>query len=167
MKDGRSGRLVFVTLRHRHFADGALSIDEEQDIVYRDAGSAAAKAPEAPKDAAWSEPFTPDPVLLFRYSALTYNGHRIHYDVPYAREEEGYPDLVVHGPLTATLLMGAAEAHAGRPLAGFTFRGVSPLFVDKPFRLSGGATDAGGKMDLWAEGPNASLAMLATAQFSG
>lgn len=163
VKDGRSGRLVFVTVRHRHLAGGALVIDEEQDIVYREAGGGAAKPPEAPEEPGWSETVEPDPVLLFRYSALTYNGHRIHYDTPYARNEEGYPDLVVHGPLTATLLMGAATARAGRPLAGFGFRGTSPLFVDAPFRLCGRAADADGKMDLWVEGANSSLAMIGSA----
>jgi 3-methylfumaryl-CoA hydratase len=96
---------------------------------------------------------------------LTFNGHRIHYDQTYAREEEGYPDLVVHGPLTATLLHQFALEHgAGRPLAGFDFRGVTPLFVGRAFRLEGRQTGEG-SLALWARGPDGELAMSATATF--
>jgi 3-methylfumaryl-CoA hydratase len=106
----------------------------------------------------------PDTVLLFRYSALTSNGHRIHYDQQYARDEENYPDLVVHGPLTATLLQGFAVRHGGKPLRTFEFRGLSPLFVTSPFQLQGKQAE-GGALDLWASGPNGALAMRASAQF--
>ncbi len=107
----------------------------------------------------------PDTTLLFRYSALTFNGHRIHYDRTYAREQEGYPDLVVHGPLTATLLQQLALDHgAGRALARFDFRGVTPLFVGRAFQLEGRQAEDG-TLALWARGPEGELAMSATASF--
>ena len=95
---------------------------------------------------------------------VTANGHRIHYDQNYARAEENYPDLVVHGPLTATLLQGFAAAHAGRPLREFEFRGMSPLFVSAPFKLEGKAGDRDA-LELWASGPSNALAMRASAKF--
>ncbi|EJN07275.1 hypothetical protein PMI42_07987 [Bradyrhizobium sp. YR681] len=163
-KSGRAGRLVFVTVSHSIACNGAVCITEEQDIVYREAaapGSPAPVAAAAPQGAAWSETFRPDTVLLFRYSSLTSNGHRIHYDQAYARDEENYPDLVVHGPLTATLLQGFVERHAGKPLRSFEFRGVSPLFVSSAFKLEGkGDANA---LDLWASGPEGALAMRAAA----
>ncbi|KJC34023.1 acyl-CoA dehydrogenase [Bradyrhizobium sp. LTSP849] len=164
-KSGRAGKLVFVTVSHSIACDGTLCVTEEQDIVYREAaapGSPAPAATPAPPDAVWSEEFRPDTVLLFRYSSLTSNGHRIHYDQSYAQAEENYPDLVVHGPLTATLLQGFAERHAGKPLRSFEFRGVSPLFVSSPFRLEGKGD--GSALDLWAGGLGAALAMRAAAQ---
>jgi 3-methylfumaryl-CoA hydratase len=168
-KSGRAGKLVFVTVRHVIACDGIACITEEQDIVYREAvvpGTPAPAAAPAPRDAAWSEVVQPDTVLLFRYSALTSNGHRIHYDQQYARGEENYPDLVVHGPLTSTLLQGVAARRGGRPLARFEFRGMSPLFVGSSFKLEGKMVDGGGRaFDLWASGPNGELAMRASAQF--
>ncbi|QOG21999.1 MULTISPECIES: FAS1-like dehydratase domain-containing protein [Bradyrhizobium] len=164
-KSGRAGKLVFVTVSHSVTCNGTACITEEQDIVYREAaapGSPAPPASPAPQDAAWSEEFRPDTVLLFRYSALTSNGHRIHYDQAYARAEENYPDLVVHGPLTATLLQGFAERRAGQPLKSFEFRGVSPLFVSSALKLEGKG-DAQ-SLDLWASGANGALAMRAAAQ---
>jgi 3-methylfumaryl-CoA hydratase len=120
-------------------------------------------APAATPKAQHSESHLADPVLLFRYSALTFNGHRIHYDQAYARAEEGYPDLVVHGPLTATLLQQLAVAQGqGRLLAGFDFRGVSPLFAGRAFRLEG-RQESDGSLALWARGPDGELAMSATA----
>ena len=167
-KVGKRGSLWFVTVEHTTSCNGGNCIVEEQDIVYRDATppGAPAAAPQ-PYDglAQWGRGFEPDTTLLFRYSALTFNGHRIHYDQAYARNEEGYPDLVVHGPLTATLLQQLAlEQAGGKPLASFEFRGVSPLFVGRPFRLEG--RDAGdGTLALWARGPDGELAMSATAAF--
>src|SRR5262249_48879168 len=102
-KEGRSGPLVFVTVRHEISTVAGLSLVEEQDLVYRGEGSSTPAA--APTDAVWSRTIYPDDVLLFRYSALTFNGHRIHYDRRYCLEAEGYPGLVVHGPLIATLLL--------------------------------------------------------------
>ncbi len=165
-KVGKRGSLWFVTVEHTTSCDGTPCIVEEQDIVYREAPPpGAAAAPPEPYDgqARWSQELRPDTTLLFRYSALTFNGHRIHYDQAYARDEEGYPDLVVHGPLTATLLQQLALEHGeGRPLATFTFRGVSPLFVTRPFRIEGHAQDDGA-LALWARGPDGELAMSATA----
>jgi 3-methylfumaryl-CoA hydratase len=168
-KSGRAGKLVFVTVGHRITCDGIVCVTEEQDIVYREpaaSGARTAAAAPAPHDGTWSEEMRPDTVLLFRYSALTANGHRIHYDQDYARQEESYPDLVVHGPLTATLLQGFAVAHAGRPLAMFEFRGMAPLFVSAPFRLEGKAAgEDRSTLDVWATGPRGELAMRATARF--
>ncbi|TMV08354.1 FAS1-like dehydratase domain-containing protein [Arenibacterium halophilum] len=163
-KTGRAGSLVFVTVQHRLLQNGALCIEEEQDIVYREAAAPGAPRPApapAPDNASRSEVVTPDPVLLFRYSALTSNGHRIHYDRTYARDEEDYRDLVVHGPLTATLLQGFATAGKGR-LARFEFRGMAPLFVDRPFTLEAGSPE-NGVLPLWAKGPDGELAMQASA----
>ena len=130
-KAGGSGRLVFVTVKHVVEGPRGIAIEEEQDIVYRGAEGAAVKAAEpAP---AWPDAMTrqvvPDPVMLFRYSALTGNGHRIHYDHPYVTGVEGYPGLVVHGPLQATLMAALAQETApGLRLARFAFRGKRPCF---------------------------------------
>jgi 3-methylfumaryl-CoA hydratase len=164
-KKGKGGELVFVTVTHTTRCRGKDAIVEEQDLVYR--APPAPDAPAAPltpslEGAEWREQFKPDPVLLFRYSALTYNGHRIHYDLPYARDEEGYPALVVHGPLTATLLQNFAVAHAGgRKLARFEFRGVHPVFVTAPFTLEG-AKDGEAGLKVWARGPQNELSMQAS-----
>jgi 3-methylfumaryl-CoA hydratase len=137
-KAGGSGRLVFVTVRHLVEGPAGLSIEEEQDIVYRGAEGAAVRAGEpAP---AWPDAVArvvvPDPVLLFRYSALTGNGHRIHYDHPYVTRVEGYPGLVVHGPLQATLMAGLAlEVAPGQALRRFAFRGKRPCFDGRPLTV--------------------------------
>ena len=135
-KSGRSGDLMVVTLLHEISGSGGLAIEEEQDLVYR------APGPPLPMPAPPEHPLQPgrasllpDPVLLFRYSALTMNSHRIHYDAPYAAQEEGYAGLVVHGPLQATLLARLAEQLLGRPLSAFTFRGVAPAFAGERIEL--------------------------------
>jgi 3-methylfumaryl-CoA hydratase len=166
-KSGKRGSLSLLTVEHTISCEGTRCIREEQDIVYRDATApAAVNAPAPPPhDGApqWSRSFEPDTTLLFRYSALTFNGHRIHYDQAYARGEEGYADLVVHGPLTATLLQQFALEHSsGRALARFDFRGVTPLFVGRPFRLEGRQAEDD-TLVLWARGPEGELAMSATA----
>lgn len=166
-KKGRGGDLVFVTVTHTIRCRGHDCLVEEQDIVYREPPAPNARpAPltPAPQGAEWREDITPDTVLLFRYSALTYNGHRIHYDQPFAREQEGYPDLVVHGPLTATLLQHFATAWlSGHRLKRFEFRGVHPLFVNAPFSLE--ATKEGDNaLKMWARGPQGELAMQASAE---
>jgi 3-methylfumaryl-CoA hydratase len=168
-KVGKRGSLWFVTVEHRISCDGTLCVTEEQDIVYRDATQQGALPTAMPEyydgQADWGCDIKLDTTMLFRYSALTFNGHRIHYDHQYAREEEGYPDLVVHGPLTATLLQQfALEQGRGKALASFDFRGVSPLFVGHPFRLEGQEGESGA-LSLWARGPNGELAMSATATF--
>ena len=136
-KVGGSGRLVFVTVAHRVTGPAGLAIEEEQDIVYRGAEGAAVKAAPAAAAApggAMVAQVLPDPVLLFRYSALTGNGHRIHYDMDYVRDVEGYPGLIVHGPLQATWLAGLL---AGRPIARFSFRGRRPAFHGSALQLEG------------------------------
>ncbi len=133
-KTGGSGSLVFVTVRHETSGAAGLAIREEQDIVYRGTGGAAVKAAPAaqpPPAGALVRTLTPDAVLLFRYSALTGNGHRIHYDLDYVTKDEGYPGLVVHGPLQATLLAALAEQAAGRSLHRFAYRGRRPAFHDR------------------------------------
>ncbi len=164
-KQGQTGPLVFVTVRYRFLQEGTLCLEEEQDIVYREPGDpvpAPLPAPLPPvAEGAWSRMITPDPVLLFRFSALTFNAHRIHYDRPYAMEEEGYPGLVVHGPLTATLLMELVRLNAGRPAVGFSFRGRAPLFDLAPFRTVG--TRDGDTVTLEAQGPDGKPAMTAEA----
>ena len=168
-KTGKRGSLWFVTVQHVISCDGTARISEEQDIVYRESVASAAESSAAAQRhqdvPEWSRTVEPDATLLFRYSALTFNGHRIHYDLPYAREQEGYPDLVVQGPLTATMLQQLALDHgAGRALARFDFRGVTPLFVGRAFQLEGRQT-ADGTLALWARGPDGELAMSASASF--
>jgi 3-methylfumaryl-CoA hydratase len=143
-KTGRSGPLTFVTVLHEVFGPDGLAVREEHDIVYREPPPpdrvAAAPGPaedEGPAD--FSERILPDPLLLFRYSALTMTGHRIHYDHPYATGAEGYAGLVVHGPLQATLLLHLAARHLGAPITGFAYRGLSPAFDGIPLDLFGRA----------------------------
>ncbi|ABV92789.1 conserved hypothetical protein [Dinoroseobacter shibae DFL 12 = DSM 16493] len=169
LKQGRSGRLGFVTVTH-DFADAdGLCLTETQNIVYRDPPAPDAPPPaptEAPGDAAWSQRITPDPVMLFRYSALIFYGHRIHYDADYTREVEGYPGLVVHGPLTATLLIAFGQAQSGdRPLRAATIRAVSPLFAPEAFWIEGKPTEGGARM--WARTEAGHLAMTIDLEFAG
>lgn len=166
LKDGRGGPLVFVHVQHDVSAGGRTAIVERQDIVYRQAartGDAPPAGTPAPTGAAWMRRIEPDPVLLFRYSALTLNGHRIHYDRPYACDVEGYPGLVVHGPLIATLLLDLLRRE--RPEAqvtGFRFKAMTPLFDTAPFEVCGRPGDDG-TVRLWARTPEGTLAMDATA----
>ncbi len=168
-KTGRSGSLVFVKVRHelRRNGEPALTLAETHDIVYREAARPGAIAPPtsaAPGAAAWERKVVPDSVLLFRYSALTFNGHRIHYDRRYVTEVEGYPGLIVHGPLIATLLIDLLREH--RPKAAvthFTFRASSPLFDNDPFFICGEPADDGKTVRLWAKNHRGGLAMDATA----
>ena len=140
-KTGSSGEMVFVGVRHRIFAGDRLAITEEQDIVYRHAakpGEKPAPAKPAPTDAAWTRAVKPDPVLLFRFSALMFIGHRIHYDAPYATGVEGYPGLVVHGPLMGLMQMELARRSSpGRTVKAFEFRAMSPVFETTPFTVAG------------------------------
>ncbi|MDH3380947.1 MAG: MaoC family dehydratase N-terminal domain-containing protein [Gammaproteobacteria bacterium] len=172
LKQGRSGTLCFVTVNHEFTgADGIARCREEQDIVYREdpiPGSASPKSAAPPGDEEWSRSIEPSAVLLFRYSALTFNGHRIHYDRDYCRDVEGYPGLVFHGPLTATLLADlAARQIPSRAITKFSFRALAPLFDDMPFVIRGKrAPAAGDTLDLWAETPIGRLAVTASATFS-
>jgi 3-methylfumaryl-CoA hydratase len=166
-KRGRSGDLVFVTVQHRIKGEAGLALEEEHDIVYRsppEPGTAPPKPEPAPATAVWRREIRPDPVLLFRYSALTFNGHRIHYDQPYVTGVEGYPGLIVHGPLIATLLLDLLARQAPKArLRRFEFRAKSPLFDTAPFHVSGVPDSAAGTAQLWAEGPGGALAMAASA----
>jgi 3-methylfumaryl-CoA hydratase len=137
-KQGGSGRLVFVAVRHDIAGESGPAIREVQNIVFRSADGAAVKAavPVPVPAGALVRTLRPDPVLLFRYSALTGNGHRIHYDQEYVTCEEGYPGLVVHGPLQATLLAGLAGEMARGRLAAFAYRGRRPAFHDRDLTLS-------------------------------
>jgi 3-methylfumaryl-CoA hydratase len=157
-KEGRSGPLGFVTLRHEVHQSGVQCVTEWQDLVYREDPSPDAIKPEAPvarTDETHSEEVSFSSTLLFRYSALTFNGHRIHYDLDYARDIEGYGGLVVHGPLLAQLLMLMAEKHLG-PLETFQFRATAPLMHFET------ATLCLKDRDLWVRGPDGRQCMAAS-----
>jgi 3-methylfumaryl-CoA hydratase len=167
VKEGRSGTLVFVTVRHEIACGEEPLLTDEHDIVYRDLQKADASAPaaqSAPNDHTWMREIHPTPVLLFRYSALTFNSHRIHYDFPYVTGTEGYPGLVVHGPLLATLLLDLLlRQRPGAHVTRFEFRAVSPLFDNAPFAVCGRPDESGGNVALWAKGADGHLAMDAVA----
>jgi len=168
LKQGRSGILCFVDVEHAILVGDELKLTEIHNIVYRDTrqpGDDKARPPKVPDDAQWTREVVPDSTLLFRYSALTFNGHRIHYDLDFCRHQEGYPGLVFHGPLTATLLIEMLrQQNPGKSLESCDYRAYSPLFDDASFTLNG-------KMDgtdaiLWAANPQGRLAMKSTASFS-
>lgn len=165
-KDGKSGQLCFVTIVHQIEADNEIAVIDSQQIVYR-SGPQPGEIPrmERPeKKATGIETIEPSPVMLFRYSALTYNGHRIHYDRPYATEVEGYQGLVVHGPLVATMLLDLAMRQAGnRKPASFSFRAKAPLFDTMPFAICAGSPEP--EMDVWALTPSGDLALSAKVVF--
>jgi 3-methylfumaryl-CoA hydratase len=151
-KEGRLGPLVFVTVRHAVRAAGDPVLDEEQDIVYRNPAPAASTLRSAPaaKLAVWERSVCPNEAMLFRYSALTFNSHRIHYDRPYAASE-GYPGLVVHGPLIATLLLDLVYARArDATIERFEFKAMRPAFDGTPLRLCGAPSEDGSRVDLWS-----------------
>jgi 3-methylfumaryl-CoA hydratase len=177
-KAGRTGPLTLVTVSHVISGPSGLAVTEEQDILYRAAVEAGATAPQrrwAPphrhggdgREAGWSRPVDIDPVLVFRYSALTFNGHRIHYDLPYTREVEGYPALLVNGGLTALMLIETARPHLRRRVSSYAARALGPIFVGQRVSFNGAlCADAA---QLWATGPDGDLAyrvelMLADAQ---
>ena len=165
VKEGRSGPLVFVTVRHEVSGPGGVALTDEHDIVYRAAAGAAGAPPvAAPSGEAWSRAIRPDPVLLFRYSAATFNGHRIHYDHPYATGVEGYPGLVVHGPLVATLLVELLRRNrAGVELESFAFRALRPLFDTAPFTTCGLPDEPSRSARLWTRDAEGAITMEATA----
>lgn len=169
-KAGRTGDLLFVLVKHEvHNAKG-LALTEEHDIVYRAAAQPGDPAPApiaAEKGAAWQREIVPDDVLLFRYSALTFNGHRIHYDRRYVTQVESYPGLMVHGPLIATLLVDLVRRHApGAFIKRFNFKAVRPTFDLHPFRLNGQLSGDGKTVRLWAEDHEGWLTMQATAELA-
>jgi len=142
-KQGRSGEMCFVTVRHEISCPRGVAVVEEQDIVYRGQSSntrQGAPAEEATEKPTWSRIVTPDPVMLFRFSAITFNAHRIHYDTAYVRDVEGYPDLVMNGGLTTLLLWELATAGTGKALKSSSSRNLKPLFVNRPITLCATAT---------------------------
>jgi 3-methylfumaryl-CoA hydratase len=167
VKHGRNGALCFVLVKHEIAGRNGLALVEEHDIVYRDVPQAN-EAPAAPRpvrtDGAWKRDIHPSDPFLFRYSALTFNSHRIHYDRRYVTEVEGYPGLIVHGPLIATLLMDLLRRNTSDPVATFRFRAVSPLFDVAPFSVHGAAEGKSGAA-LWARSATGHLAMEADAAF--
>jgi 3-methylfumaryl-CoA hydratase len=168
-KTGESGTLLFVTVAHEVLADGLTAVRETQTIVYRQPAVPSTRAVPpvvAPaQDWPWQRTITPGSVLLLRYSALTFNSHRIHYDLPYARDIEGYSGLVVHGPLMATLLLDLCEREAGTNcLAQFAFRAQTPAFVDEPLKVVG--RPEGNTLALAVLGANGRTVMAATAMLA-
>jgi itaconyl-CoA hydratase/mesaconyl-C4 CoA hydratase len=163
-KTGRTGRLLFTTVEHQYFQDGELCMTEEQDLVYREPTPPKLIGDQAAPESQWTEAIMPDPVMLFRYSAVTFNSHRIHYDEAYVTQHEGYPGLVVHGPLIATLMCRACvRANPGREVASLSYRGLRPLIASRAFQISGRLEGAAGA-NLWAE-QNGTLAHQADIQF--
>ncbi|HEY5677795.1 MAG TPA: MaoC family dehydratase N-terminal domain-containing protein [Myxococcales bacterium] len=165
-KQGRGGALCFVRVEHRILTNGRTAVTEQQTLVYRDAAGAGSQdAPEPAPRGEQVASIDPSPLLLFRYSALTFNAHRIHYDLPYATGEEGYPALVIHGPLQATLLLHfAARSHGGRAPDSFSFRGGAPAFCGAPLELHAGPR-SGERLELWSAAPTGPIAMQARAEW--
>lgn len=165
LKEGRTGILCFVTVSHRISVDDALRIEERQDIVYRAIESRASpgKAPSPTEPGQHRRPMTADPRLLFRYSALTFNGHRIHYDRPYATMIEGYPGLVVHGPMQAAFLLNYATELRGAAPVRLSFRGLVPLFDGDDFALH--ASEDGDRLRLWTAKEGGPICMSANAEW--
>ncbi len=166
-KEGRSGPLVFVRVRHEISGPDGPALIEDHDIVYRGEENTAARPRPAPGEAVWRRTIRPDPVMLFRYSALIFNAHRIHYDHRYVTDVEGYPGLVVHGPLIATLVLDLCRRE--RPQATvrvFDYRALGPLFDDAAFTVAGQPGPDGASARVWAEDAEGALAMTATAAFA-
>ena len=167
-KEGRGGKLVFVTVRHTVTCAGAVAVVEDHDIVYREAAKPADPAPAprpAPAGAAWRRELVADPVMLFRYSALTFIGQRIHYDLDFCRQEQGYPGLVVHGPLQAILLLDLCRRHDARPATRFEYRALHPVFHFERFAVNGNPSADGRRAELWTANAAGALAMQATVCF--
>ena len=166
LKHGRSGTLVFVNVQHELSGANGVAITERQDIVYREVttGGEAARPRLAPPSCDWSREIMPSEPLLFRYSALTFNSHRIHYDRPYAMSVEGYPALLVHGPLIATLLVDLMRRNLrSAAIKTVAFRGVAPLFSSMSFDACGARSADSGDVVLWAKNRQGELAMEANA----
>lgn len=170
-KHGRSGALVFVVLADEIRSDGVTKIVQKRRLVFTEAVkkdfSETSSVKPAPEEIDWRQEITPDPVTLFRFSALTSNGHRIHYDHPYATGVEGYPDLVVHGPFIALWLITACErANSNRSIKSFSYQAHAPLFADAPFSVAGKLDLSGATAALWAVGRDNNLAMTGKAAFA-
>jgi 3-methylfumaryl-CoA hydratase len=169
-KSGRSGSLAFVTVEHKYYGGNGLAVTEEHDIVYRESASPNAPAPEAvraPTGEEWVHEVATDPVLLFRFSALTFNGHRIHYDKQYVTAIEHYPDLIVHGPLLALLMLELVRTNLPDAVVKtFSFRGVRPTFVPQRIFVCGKRSEDGKTVELWVRHEDGALAMSATAELN-
>jgi 3-methylfumaryl-CoA hydratase len=167
-KSGKSGDLVFVTVRHTVKASGTVAIVEEHDIVYREAakpGDAAPAGKPAPQTAAWRRELKTDEAVLFRYSALIFNAHRIHYDIDYCRDVEGYPGLIVHGPLQTTLLLDLCRRSDPRPVRTLDYRATHPVFHQETFSVNGQPAADGKSVELWTANAAGNYAMRGTATF--
>ena len=167
-KRGKSGDLVFVTVRHTIIGSGDVTAIEEHDIVYREAakpGEAQPAGKPAPERPSWTRSLAGDPVLLFRFSALIFNAHRIHYDLPYVVEEEHYPGLIVHGPLQATLLLDLCRRHSARQVARFDYRAMYPLFHTETFSVNGIPSADGASAEVWTANEKSWTAMHANVAF--
>lgn len=169
-KQGKSGSLVFVTVRHTVTAGKDAAVVEEHDIVYRDAAKAGDSPPKgkpAPQNPKWTRAIAPDPVLLFRFSALTFNGHRIHYDLDYVQHEEHYPGLIVHGPLQTMLLLDLCRREMpGRPVKKLDYRAMHPVFHQERFTVNGNPFADGNAAELWTANAAGNIAMQGTATFA-
>jgi len=172
LKSGATGTLVFATVLSRVFGAEGLAVEEERRTVFREEIKAGEKnqAPRrdpAPTDVPWRRTIAAEPILLFRFSALTFNSHRIHYDRPWAMDVEGYPGLVVHGPLTTTLLIDfARDSVSGRAIRGYTTQARAPLFDTAPFELRGRPKADGKSAELWAVTPEGTIAMSAEVELA-
>ena len=172
LKSGGTGTLVFATVVNRVFGADGLAVEDERRTVFREEVKAgernqAPRRDPAPAEVPWRKRVTTDPVLLFRYSALTFNSHRIHYDLRWATETEGYPGLVVHGPLTTTLLIDfARDCHPGRTIKSYVTQARAPLFDTAPFELRGRPTADGRGAELWAVTPEGTIAMSAEVELA-
>jgi 3-methylfumaryl-CoA hydratase len=167
-KSGKSGDLVFVTVRHNVKAGSTVAIVEEHDIVYREAAKPGDPAPAgkaAPQAAPWRRELRANEAMLFRYSAITFNGHRIHYDIDYCRQAEGYPGLIVHGPLQTTLLLDLCRRSDPRPVRTLDYRATHPVFHQETFSVNGQPAADGKSVELWTANAAGNYAMRGTATF--
>jgi 3-methylfumaryl-CoA hydratase len=167
-KSGKSGDLVFVMVRHTVKTGDTVAIVEEHDIVYREAakpGEAPPAGKPAPQAAAWRRELQTNEATLFRYSALIFNAHRIHYDIDYCRDVEGYPGLIVHGPLQTTLLLDLCRRHDPRPVRTLDYRATLPVFHQETFSVNGQPAADGQSAELWTANAAGCYAMRGTATF--
>ena len=169
IKTGRTGQMVFVTVKTDISSERGLAVSEEQDIVYRaepDKNTPPPPPQPAPGTAVWKNIVTPTEVMLFRYSALTFNGHRIHYDHPYVTQTEGYPALVMNGGLTTLLVYELARAQAKSPIKFISSRNVRPMFANRPITICGEPSADGKGAKLWTLDDTGALSLSATAEFA-
>lgn len=151
-KKGRSGRMVVVTVRTDVSSARGLAVTEEQDILYRDGADSSAPPPTptpAPTSARWQRRWIPDPVMLFRFSAITFNGHRIHYDEPYVTRTEGYPERIVNGSLSALLVFELARQNVRAPVSRVSVRNMRAMFVNRPLTVCGEPSEDGRSAKFW------------------